>query len=200
MHLKQEYRYEQIIKKSQFIACLKPIHSEEEARNYIEEIRKEFNDATHVCTAYVCGENNMIQRSSDNKEPAGTAGVPMLEAILKSDIQDVCACVVRYFGGIKLGAGGLTRAYVDSASQTIKKSILLTKKEVEIYKINTSYELNDVLNRYFIKKSIIVIDVQYLENIEYTISCEKLDIDDLKNYMQGKIEISFLRKENILVK
>ena len=108
--------------------------------------------------------------------------------------------VVRYFGGIKLGAGGLTRAYVDSASQTIKKSILLTKKEVEIYKINTSYELNDVLNRYLIKKSIIVIDVQYLENIEYTISCEKLDIDDLKNYMQGKIEISFLRRENILVK
>ena len=61
---------------------------------------KRFNDANHVCTAYVCGENNMIQRSSDNKEPAGTAGVPMLEAILKSDIQDVCACCNRYFGGI----------------------------------------------------------------------------------------------------
>ena len=63
MHLKQEYRYEQIIKKSQFITCLKPIHSEDEARNYIEEIRKEFNDANHVCTAYVCGENNMITKN-----------------------------------------------------------------------------------------------------------------------------------------
>lgn len=195
--INQTFTNEIIIEKSKFIGIIKPLNNKDDVKNILNEIKKEYPKATHYCYGYIV---NGLQKSNDDGEPSSTAGKPILETLLKNDLFNVILVVVRYFGGIKLGAGGLTRAYVDSASQTIKKSILLTKKEVEIYKINTSYELNDVLNRYFIKKSIIVIDVQYLENIEYTISCEKLDIDDLKNYMQGKIEISFLRKENILVK
>lgn len=195
--INQTFTNEIIIEKSKFIGIIKPLNNKDGAKNILNEIKKEYPKATHYCYGYIV---NGLQKSNDDGEPSSTAGKPILETLLKNDLFNVILIVVRYFGGIKLGAGGLTRAYVDSASQTIKKSILLTKKEVEIYKINTSYELNDVLNRYLIKKSIIVIDVQYLENIEYTISCEKLDIDDLKNYMQGKIEISFLRKENILVK
>lgn len=195
--INQTFTNEIIIEKSKFIGIIKPLNNKDDVKNILNEIKKEYPKATHYCYGYIV---NGLQKSNDDGEPSSTAGKPILETLLKNDLFNVILIVVRYFGGIKLGAGGLTRAYVDSASQTIKKSILLTKKEVEIYKINTSYELNDVLNRYFIKKSIIVIDVQYLENIEYTISCEKLDIDDLKNYMQGKIEISFLRKENILVK
>lgn len=195
--INQTFTNEIIIEKSKFIGIIKPLNNKDDVKNILNEIKKEYPKATHYCYGYIV---NGLQKSNDDGEPSSTAGKPILETLLKSDLFNVILIVVRYFGGIKLGAGGLTRAYVDSASQTIKKSILLTKKEVEIYKINTSYELNDVLNRYLIKKSIIVIDVQYLENIEYTISCEKLDIDDLKNYMQGKIEISFLRKENILVK
>ena len=195
--INQTFTNEIIIEKSKFIGIIKPLNNKDDVKNILNEIKKEYQKATHYCYGYIV---NGLQKSNDDGEPSSTAGKPILETLLKNDLFNVILIVVRYFGGIKLGAGGLTRAYVDSASQTIKKSILLTKKEVEIYKINTSYELNDVLNRYFIKKSIIVIDVQYLENIEYTISCEKLDIDDLKNYMQGKIEISFLRKENILVK
>ena len=195
--INQTFTNEIIIEKSKFIGIIKPLNNKDDVKNILNEIKKEYPKATHYCYGYIV---NGLQKSNDDGEPSSTAGKPILETLLKNDLFNVILIVVRYFGGIKLGAGGLTRAYVDSASQTIKKSILLTKKEVEIYKINTSYELNDVLNRYFIKKSIIVIDVQYLENIEYTISCEKLDIDDLKNYMQGKIEIIFLRKENILVK
>lgn len=195
--INQTFTNEIIIEKSKFIGIIKPLNNKDDVKNILNEIKKEYPKATHYCYGYIV---NGLQKSNDDGEPSSTAGKPILETLLKNNLFNVILIVVRYFGGIKLGAGGLTRAYVDSASQTIKKSILLTKKEVEIYKINTSYELNDVLNRYFIKKSIIVIDVQYLENIEYTISCEKLDIDDLKNYMQGKIEISFLRKENILVK
>ena len=195
--INQTFTNEIIIEKSKFIGIIKPLNNKDDVKNILNEIKKEYPKATHYCYGYIV---NGLQKSNDDGEPSSTAGKPILETLLKNDLFNVILIVVRYFGGIKLGAGGLTRAYVDSASKTIKKSILLTKKEVEIYKINTSYELNDVLNRYLIKKSIIVIDVQYLENIEYTISCEKLDIDDLKNYMQGKIEISFLRKENILVK
>ena len=195
--INQTFTNEIIIEKSKFIGIIKPLNNKDDVKNILNEIKKEYPKATHYCYGYIV---NGLQKSNDDGEPSSTAGKPILETLLKNDLFNVILIVVRYFGGIKLGAGGLTRAYVDSASQTIKKSILLTKKEVEIYKINTSYELNDVLNRYLIKKSIIVIDVQYIENIEYTISCEKLDIDDLKNYMQGKIEISFLRKENILVK
>ena len=195
--INQTFTNEIIIEKSKFIGIIKPLNNKDDVKNILNEIKKEYPKATHYCYGYIV---NGLQKSNDDGEPSSTAGKPILETLLKNDLFNVILIVVRYFGGIKLGAGGLTRAYVDSASQTIKKSILLTKKEVEIYKINTSYELNDVLNRYLIKKSIIVIDVQYLENIEYTISCEKLDIDDLKNYMQEKIEISFLRKENILVK
>ena len=195
--INQTFTNEIIIEKSKFIGIIKPLNNKDDVKNILNEIKKEYPKATHYCYGYIV---NGLQKSNDDGEPSSTAGKPILETLLKNDLFNVILIVVRYFGGIKLGAGGLTRAYVDSASQTIKKSILLAKKEVEIYKKNTSYELNDVLNRYLIKKSIIVIDVQYLENIEYTISCEKLDIDDLKNYMQGKIEISFLRKENILVK
>ncbi len=195
--INQTFTNEIIIEKSKFIGIIKPLNNKDDVKNILNEIKKEYPKATHYCYGYIV---NGLQKSNDDGEPSSTAGKPILETLLKNGLFNVILIVVRYFGGIKLGAGGLTRAYVDSASQIIKKSILLTKKEVEIYKINTSYELNDVLNRYLIKKSIIVIDVQYLENIEYTISCEKLDIDDLKNYMQGKIEISFLRKENILVK
>ena len=111
MRILEEYREETVINKSRFIASVKCTRTEEEAREYIEQIRKEYPDASHVCTAYMLGENNMIQRSSDNKEPSGTAGIPMLESIRKSGMSDVCACVVRYFGGVKLGAGGLIRAY-----------------------------------------------------------------------------------------
>ena len=110
------------LKRSEFIGHIKRVSTVEEARAYIESVRKTYHDARHVCSAFIIGADRDIQRSSDDGEPAGTAGVPMMQALLArqtredgtTDLSDVVAVVVRYFGGIKLGAGGLVRAYTDS--------------------------------------------------------------------------------------
>ncbi len=193
MHLKQEYRYEQIIKKSKFIACAKPIQNEEQARNYIEQIRKEYTDATHVCTAYVCGENNMIQRSSDNKEPAGTAGVPMLEAILNSDIENVCVCVVRYFGGVKLGAGGLIRAYSSSASNVLKEADKVITVPFQQYSITYPYDLSGTLENW-LRRNTMIKDFMYDEEVTCLFETDKVNIiEEIQNLTSGVITPTFIK-------
>lgn len=193
MHLKQESRYEQTIKKSTFITCLKPVKSEEEARNYIEEIRKEFNDASHVCTAYVIGENNKIQRSSDNKEPAGCAGVPMLEAILKSGVENVCACVVRYFGGIKLGAGGLIRAYSSSVSLALQEAEKTKTVIFQQYSITYPYDLSGTLENW-LRKNTTIKDFLYDENVTCLFETDKPDIETtIQNMTSGKIKAEYIK-------
>ncbi len=194
MHLKQEYRYEQIIKKSKFIACAKPIQNEEQARNYIEQIRKEYTDATHVCTAYVCGENNMIQRSSDNKEPAGTAGVPMLEAILNSDIENVCVCVVRYFGGVKLGAGGLIRAYSSSASNVLKEADKVITVPFQQYSITYPYDLSGTLENW-LRRNTVIKDFMYDEEVTCLFETDKDNmIEEIQNLTSGAITPTFIKE------
>ncbi len=194
MHLKQEYRFEQIIKKSKFIACAKPIQNEEQARNYIEQIRKEFTDATHVCTAYVCGENNMIQRSSDNKEPAGTAGVPMLEAILNSGIENVCICVVRYFGGVKLGAGGLIRAYSSSATNVLKEADKVITVPFQQYSITYPYDLSGTLENW-LRRNTNIKDFMYNEEVTCLFETDKDSIiQDIQNLTSGAITPTFIKE------
>lgn len=194
MHLKQEYRYEQIIKKSKFIACAKPIQNEEQARNYIEQIRKEYPDATHVCTAYVCGENNMIQRSSDNKEPAGTAGVPMLEAILNADIENVCVCVVRYFGGIKLGAGGLIRAYSSSTSGVLKEADKVITVPFQQYSITYPYDLSGTLENW-LRRNTMIKDFLYDEEVTCLFETDKENIiQEIQNLTSGSITPTFIKE------
>ncbi len=194
MHLKKEYRYEQIIKKSKFIACAKPIQNEEQARNYIEQIRKEYPDATHVCTAYVYGENNMIQRSSDNKEPAGTAGVPMLEAILNSDIENVCVCVVRYFGGVKLGAGGLIRAYSSSASTVLKEADKVITVPFQQYSITYPYDLSGTLENW-LRRNTIIKDFLYDEKVTCLFETDKENIiQEIQNLTSGAITPTFIKE------
>ncbi len=105
--IKEDFIAEEEIKKSRFICHLKRVYTEEEARAFISEIKKEHHKANHNCSAFTLGDRQEIQRSSDDGEPSGTAGVPMLEILKKREITNVCAVVTRYFGGIKLGAGGL---------------------------------------------------------------------------------------------
>ena len=194
MHLKQEYRYEQIIKKSKFIACAIPIQNEEQARNYIEQIRKEYPDATHVCTAYVCGENNMIQRSSDNKEPAGTAGVPMLEAILNADIENVCVCVVRYFGGIKLGAGGLIRAYSSSTNGVLKEADKVITVPFQQYSITYPYDLSGTLENW-LRRNTMIKDFLYDEEVTCLFETDKENIiQEIQNLTSGSITPTFIKE------
>ena len=112
-------------KKSRFIADIFPVSSEEEAAAFIAETRKKYWDARHHCTAFVIGDNNEISRASDDGEPAGTAGRPMLNVLLGNDIHNVCAVVTRYFGGTLLGTGGLVRAYQGAVKAGLDASVIV---------------------------------------------------------------------------
>ena len=118
--ISQEGQEEIIIKGSRFICSLKRVTDEEEAKAFIQGVKKEHWKATHNCSAYLIGDTNHIQRAHDDGEPSGTAGVPMLEVLKKNDLRYVAAVVTRYFGGTKLGAGGLIRAYGKSVSSALR--------------------------------------------------------------------------------
>lgn len=135
------------IKKSEFIGHVARVESEDEAREFLDALRKRYHDARHVCSAFVIGADRDIQRSSDDGEPAGTAGIPMLQAVLAhrtteealQDLSDVCVGVVRYFGGIKLGAGGLVRAYTDATVQAIDAARLTTRERLRLGRIEVPH-------------------------------------------------------------
>lgn len=138
------------IKRSEFIGHILRVESEAQAREYIDSLRKTYHDARHVCSAFVIGADRQIQRSSDDGEPAGTAGIPMLQAVLnhrrplpdgdgEAELSDVCAVVVRYFGGIKLGAGGLVRAYTDAVVQTLERTPLALRSRLRLGSIPVAH-------------------------------------------------------------
>lgn len=134
-----DFRHELEIKRSRFITVLRRAGSEDAARDLVAGLRREFHDARHHCSAFVLGPDRDIQRSNDDGEPSGTAGIPMLEAILKretvpgmTDLSDVSAVVVRYFGGILLGAGGLVRAYSESVSAALEHAPLVRRRRLRI--------------------------------------------------------------------
>lgn len=157
---------EYIVEKSTFIGYAKPIKTEEEAVEFINEIKKKHKDATHNVWAYTIGENMNIQRYSDDGEPQGTAGIPTLEVIKKEDLRDVVVVVTRYFGGIKLGAGGLVRAYTKGAKVGIEAGIVIEKVKYSEVKIKIEYTQlgriqNEIMNLGFKVK-----DTIYSEDVE----------------------------------
>lgn len=138
-----DFRHELTIKRSRFITVLRRVEDEAQARAFIAELRREFYDARHHCSAFVFGADREIQRSNDDGEPSGTAGTPMLDSLLKretrpdsqpsADLSDVCAVVVRYFGGILLGAGGLVRAYSASVSDALEVVPLAHRNRLKLF-------------------------------------------------------------------
>lgn len=124
----KEEKIENEIKKSRFLGFLSPVSTEDEAIAFIDKVKKNHPDARHWCFAYVIGEKKYTQRYSDDGEPSGTAGIPMLELINKKDLTDICVVVVRYFGGILLGAGGLVRAYSGACNDVCNKATIVEKK------------------------------------------------------------------------
>jgi uncharacterized YigZ family protein len=134
-----DHRHEIETKRSRFITVLRRVETEDEARGLVAELRREFHDARHHCSAFMLGPRREVQRSSDDGEPSGTAGIPMLEALVRretapgvTDLSDVCAVVVRYFGGVLLGAGGLVRAYSDSVSQALDSAALVQRQRMRL--------------------------------------------------------------------
>lgn len=128
-----------IEKKSRFIATVRPVRNEEEALAFLEEMRKQYWDARHNCYAYSVGRNREYTRCSDDGEPSGTAGRPMLDVILGEDIYNIAVVVTRYFGGVLLGTGGLVRAYSKAVQEGLSESLLIEKKKGISLKVTTDY-------------------------------------------------------------
>lgn len=174
---------EYIVEKSTFIGYAKPIKTEEEAIEFVNEIKKKHKDATHNVWAYTVGENMNIQRYSDDGEPQGTAGIPTLEVIKKEDLRDVVVVVTRYFGGIKLGAGGLVRAYTKGAKVGIEAGIVIEKVKYTEVKIKIEYTQlgriqNEIMNLGFKVK-----DTIYSEDVEIIVYSKTEDVHSLTDRM-----------------
>ena len=172
--------YEQKIKKSQFICSIARVSSEEEAQQFIASIQAANKKATHNCFAYMIGDNDQIQRESDNGEPSGTAGIPILESLKLAKIHNVVAVVTRYFGGIKLGAGGLIRAYGNTTTEAIHQAGLVQRIKQAILKITVTYALHDPLLYYLKENNLEVAGEEYGVNVEISIYVNETDLEDVK--------------------
>lgn len=164
MYIKEECTNTIVIEKSRFITYLEYCENEEQYKEYLKTIKKKHYDATHVCSAFL-GKDT--RRSSDDGEPSGTAGVPMLSCLDKHGMENTAAFVVRYFGGIKLGAGGLIRAYSSSVSEAIKQADLVEGRIFNQYTITLNYETANRID-YLLNKECEEVETEYSENVKYT--------------------------------
>lgn len=155
-----------IEKKSRFIATVRPVKSEEEALTFIESMRKKYWNATHNCFAYVIGEHFQVQRCSDDGEPSGTAGKPMLDVLLGEEIHDVVVVVTRYFGGTLLGTGGLVRAYSGSTKEGLLASKVITKKHGQKLVVQTDYTGLGKIQYILGQRGISILNSVYTDKVE----------------------------------
>ncbi|RPF54347.1 YigZ family protein [Aquisalibacillus elongatus] len=193
--IKEEGSHEIEIQKSRFIGHVKRTETEEEAQEFIQQIKKEHKSATHNCSAYMIGEQNLTQKAHDDGEPSGTAGVPMLEVLKQMDLKDTTIIVTRYFGGIKLGAGGLIRAYSSSTSEAIKAVGIVRRSLMQHIQLKVDYHLigkveNELRNSSFLLKKIEYLD-QVTFNIYAPISEAESCNDWLVNLTSGQGHIDF---------
>ena len=180
----KENNYDDFVeKKSTFITRLVRVTSEEEAREFIQKMKKKHYDATHVCSCYVVGDNNEITRANDDSEPSGTAGAPMLDVLVKNEIKNVCATVIRYFGGTKLGTGGLVRAYGGGVINALKNATLVERKDALEIRLELDYSLNGKIEYEIEKTNFIVNNLEYTDKIIYTIYVMEEDYDSFQSWI-----------------
>lgn len=185
-------------KKSKFIGYAFKVESEEEALEKLDFIKNKHKDATHNCSAYIIGEEKLIQRYSDDGEPSGTAGVPILEVIKKEDITNILVVVTRYFGGTLLGAGGLVRAYTKGAKIAIDSSVKVEMFEYNKISIKYDYTYHGSIENYLIKNGYIILKENYTDVVEiilHALDSDKTLINDLNNETSGTIKIDLLSKD-----
>jgi uncharacterized YigZ family protein len=167
-------------KKSRFIATIRPVSTQEEALAFVDEMRKKYYDARHNCWAFIVGTSEVTVRSSDDGEPSGTAGRPMLEVLTGSGIRNIAVVVTRYFGGVLLGTGGLVRAYQGA----VKEALALCKTALQRYgvrlKIKTDYNLVGKIQYILASKNINIEDSVYTEDVELTALVPIEDYDRLR--------------------
>ena len=197
--IKEDHEEQMEIKKSRFITYLHRTESEADAKAFLTAIRRLHPDATHHCYAFIIGEHNEIKRSNDDGEPAGTAGVPMLECLDRNHMQDIIAITVRYFGGIKLGAGGLIRAYSKSVSHALSTAQITKKQWMEKYEIRFSYDLIGRIDYYFREHCLEILDKAYDEEVCYTYLCDHDNSADFQELSNGKFLPRFIERTLIEV-
>lgn len=168
-------------KKSVFIGVGKRVFSEEEALDFIGEMKEKYKDARHHVYAYALGDDMNIQRYNDDGEPQGTGGIPVLDVIKKNELRNVCIVVIRYFGGILLGAGGLTRAYVKGAAMAIEASGIVERIEGVQTKLLLSYDHLGKVEHYLLEKEIKIVDAKYSDVVELTLYLREDHYDHVKN-------------------
>lgn len=178
------------IKKSKFITYLHRTQDELEAKDFLKAIKKEHPNANHHCTAMIIGQ---IMRSNDDGEPSQTAGHPMLDVLMHHHMQDILVVVVRYFGGIKLGTGGLVRAYSQSVTQALELATLTEVILLHEYKIQFNYELIGKVDHYFRTKNIPITQKEYDTNITYYFACKEDLTKDMMELSNGSIHPEFIQ-------
>lgn len=199
--VKKADTHEIIIQKSRFIGHVGRVSTEEEAQHFIDNIKKKHYNATHNCSAYLIGDNDHIQKANDDGEPSGTAGVPMLEVLKKMHFKNTVIVVTRYFGGIKLGAGGLIRAYSSSASETIKKAGVIEGILMQGFQITVPYHLLGKIEHRLQTSPYIIDHINYQENVELAVYVQYGQEQDFQNEMinlsNGQAEIVQIGKKYI---
>lgn len=187
-----------IEKKSKFIGYAKPVKTQEEAVDFISEIKSKHWDATHNVYAYVLRENN-IQRYSDDGEPSGTAGVPVLDVMLKESLVDVCVVATRYFGGTLLGAGGLVRAYSHTSKIALEAAGIITMAQCSVMSAEVDYSFYDRLNILLSDFSAVILNTSFSDKVCVEFSVKENIVDSLNakliDVSNGKYISKFLRSE-----
>ncbi|MFF5207714.1 YigZ family protein [Streptosporangium sp. NPDC000396] len=171
------------IKRSRFICAIAPAFSEEEAKGFVAGRRQLYGDATHNCSAYVIGGDRRIQKADDDGEPGGTAGTPMLETLLRRGIGDAVAVVTRYFGGVKLGAGGLVRAYGSSVGKTLDLAPLVEMVPAKVMSVTVDHVQAGRLENDLRASPYEVKEVVYGAEVGFRVAVRESDLPDFPGWI-----------------
>lgn len=192
--IKEDGQVQEEIKKSRFICHAKRVYSEEEARDFITAIKKEHYKATHNCSAFIIGERSEIKRTSDDGEPSGTAGVPMLGVLENHNLTNICVVVTRYFGGIKLGSGGLIRAYAGSVALAVKEIGIIEIKEQAGIAIQMSYAQYQEYSNFLKEYNLMELDTNFTDQVDTMIYVDKEEKENIKaalvEFFNGKVTLT----------
>ncbi len=181
--IKQAHSIENVISKSRFIAYIKPVSTENEAKAFIDEIKTKHKDATHNCSAYTVGPEMNIQKANDDGKPSGTAGIPMLEILKKQEIHNVCVVVTRYFGGIKLGAGGLIRAYSGAVRDVIYDIGRVELREAIPVTVTLDYDQTGKFEYELASTTFLLREQFYTDKVSYQIDVVKNEYDAFIDFL-----------------
>ena len=191
--IKEAVQCEINVKKSQFICSLFPTKNKKESKEIIQKLNEQYSDATHNCTAYVVSDGEGFD---DDGEPGGTAGKPMINVLRKNELHNVTAVVTRYFGGIKLGAGGLVRAYSKSVMEAVGEAEIVEIEEYSVYELIFEYSDIKIADTEVRNNQLTAINKKYSDKVIYeVVSKDSRDIGQIFEKYSGKIKVSYKNKQ-----